>query len=481
MKKTNSMRVNEKFLDVMDSLSLPHGHFSILLAFSGGADSSALLALLDKYARKYGYALHALHVNHMIRAGEADRDAEFCCRVCKAMGIPFLLNTFDVPGIARESKCGIEEAARNVRYEALMSAASKISGDTGADTLIATAHNADDNTETVLFNLVRGSALTGLCGIDTQRDNIIRPLISSTKEEIFDYCEENGIEYITDSTNTDTAYTRNKLRHKVIPVLREINPSLTRAISRSCASLKADEDCLWSMAEAFLSEYCHNRQIPLCSLTPLHKAIRSRVIYRFLSENGVGDLGEVHVSSVNRLCDVARAHSAIELPGKYIAAIEQGHLCIKKRESSANSAKAEFDFDFLYGINRIDSTGDIIARFDASDRDNIEKIKNVYKKSIQTQIASAKIEGALRVRSRRAGDTFMLNGVNRKLKKLLWELIPEVSMRNTLPLVCDEDGILWVPGTHSRTGSFGSENENTQIFFYVKNQDTDRKDSQDEK
>ncbi|MBO5403301.1 MAG: tRNA lysidine(34) synthetase TilS, partial [Clostridia bacterium] len=204
----------------------------ILVALSGGADSVCLLsALLECEA-----AVSAFHLNHGIRGEEADRDEEFCRSLCNRLGVPFSSERADIPAISAEKGIGIEEAARNVRYDKLNREATRINAD-----YIATAHNADDNVETVIFNLVRGCSPDGLCGIPKIRGNIIRPLLDSTREEIEEYLCKKGLSFVTDSTNSDIAYTRNKIRHSVLPVLRSINPAISASVARMCESIRDDK------------------------------------------------------------------------------------------------------------------------------------------------------------------------------------------------------------------------------------------------
>ena len=468
MHTPEARRVNENFIETMKSFSLPGEPFSILLGFSGGADSSALFSLLHANSVRFGYTLYAVHVNHMIRGEEADRDENFCRECCAECGVKFFVHKADVPTLAHIGKRGLEETARDVRYSAFDELSKKIAAETGGTVLIATAHNADDNAETVLFNLVRGSALSGLCGIAPRRGNIIRPLILSTKDEILVYCEENGIKYITDSTNTDTAYTRNKLRHNVMPILREINPSLSRAISRTAALLTADDDYMNRFAENFVKQNMKDGKLPLSSLEPLHPAIKSRVLYCILKSKGVKNCADTHVDAVSKLCEKAVPHSKADLPGKITAVIENGALTFSYTMSSENKDTLDYLIPLPFGITEIHQTGAVFARFDSNDKENIEKFKNIYKIFIQTLITSDKIKGALHLRSRKAGDVCNINGVNRKLKKLLWELEAEPAERDLLPLLCDEGGVLWVPGARSRTGTYPTQGEASQTFFYVK-------------
>lgn len=467
MKRTSDT-IGASFSKLMRELKLPSTPFCILLGYSGGADSSSLLHLLKTNESSFDYTLYALHVNHMIRGTEADRDEAFCKKQCDDASIPIFTHKADVPALARKNKCGLEEAARAVRYAAFDRIAQEISEKEGKEVLIATAHNADDNAETILFNLTRGSSLAGLCGIKQRRDNIIRPLLLSSKSEILDYCNKNGIEYITDSTNLDTAYTRNKLRHLVLPTLREINPALSKTLGRTGARICDDNDYLQSVAASFIAENTADGKTPLDNLLALHPAIRSRVIYKLICEYGGTDCADTHVEAVERLCEHSKAHSSADLRGNICAAIEDGRLVFASSIKRGDTSFSSFSRIFDYGINVIEETGAVIARFYDTDTENIGKFKNIYKIFIQTHISSDKIKGTLLLRSKQAGDTCNINGVNRKLKKLLWEIEPDLVARERIALVCDDDGILWVPGARSRTGTYHKPSDITQTLFYVK-------------
>ena len=191
---------------------------TVIAAVSGGADSVALLYVLYSLKDELGFSLAACHVNHNLRGEESDSDERFVRRMCRFLDIPL--------------------------YTASIS----------KDRLIATAHTASDNCETILINMVRGTALSGICGIPAKRDNIIRPLLYNTREDIELYCSENCLDYVTDSTNLSDDYTRNKIRHKVVPLLKEINPSLFGAISRLSQSVSDDDRYLDKMASELMEK-----------------------------------------------------------------------------------------------------------------------------------------------------------------------------------------------------------------------------------
>ena len=188
---------------------------SVAVGVSGGADSMCLLHILSKLKEEYSIILKAVHINHGIRGDEAMRDENAVRAYCEKAGIELLVFHKDIPYLAKKMGLGEEECGRQVRYECFSEAHCDA---------VATAHSLSDSIETLIFNLSRGTGTKGLCGIPPVRDgNIIRPLIDCTREEIENYCKENGVPYVTDSTNLTDDYKRNYIRHKIVPALSEVN------------------------------------------------------------------------------------------------------------------------------------------------------------------------------------------------------------------------------------------------------------------
>ncbi len=225
---------------------LPRGS-AVLAAFSGGADSSALLHFLCSVRGKRGLRVFAAHVNHGLRGAEADRDEAFVRGVCRAWGVPLFAARVNVRAEAEKTGESEELCGRRLRYAFFEKTAAAL----GAR--IATAHTLSDCVETILFNLARGTGLSGLCGIPPVRGNIVRPLIETTRAEVEAYCRENGLDFVTDSTNFSRVYGRNRVRLDVVPALRTINPSLEKAVLREIRLFAADEAFLRGETEKLLA------------------------------------------------------------------------------------------------------------------------------------------------------------------------------------------------------------------------------------
>jgi len=271
----------------------------ILCAVSGGIDSMYLLCCLTEL----GYTVAAAHFNHCLRGAESDRDEAFVRDFCCKMGIPFYAGSGDVAGEARRRGLGTEETARILRYEFLEKTAEEV----GAE-FIATAHTADDNAETILLNLARGAGLRGLCGIPPVRGRIVRPMLNVTRDEAERYLAQRGIAHVEDSTNASDDYARNRIRHGVVPVMRQVNPGFTRNAARTAELLRQDEEVLGGLASDFLHKNKKDHGVDASALCALPAPISSRVI-RLLAAT---ELSRAHVLAVLK---AAQDGGAADIPG----------------------------------------------------------------------------------------------------------------------------------------------------------------------
>lgn len=284
---------------------------AILCAVSGGADSMCLLHMI--YSR--GIKVVAAHFEHGIRGEESLRDARFVESWCREAGIDCVIGHGTVPSCAAERGLGLEQAARELRYAFL----EKTAAEQGCK-YIATAHNADDNVETVIFNLARGGGTLGLKGIPRERGYFIRPLLDMSRREIERYLEKNAIPHVEDGSNASDDYSRNLIRHHVTPVLRRINPELHLAVGRTAKLLEQDEDCLGAMADSFIREYYDGESLPVSELRQLHRAVSSRVLRRLCNES----LSFEHVEQALKLLE-GTERKYLDLPGQRLCR-QQGRL-----------------------------------------------------------------------------------------------------------------------------------------------------------
>ena len=292
---------------------LPAGG-TVLCAVSGGADSICMLHLLRSLGERDGFQVAAAHFNHRLRGEESDRDEAFVRRQCEQWSIPLTVGAGDVAGQAARLGAGVEETARAMRYRFLRATAEKV----GA-CRIATAHNADDNAETLLLHLVRGTGLQGLTGIPPRRGEIVRPLLNVTREEIIAYLAQRGIDFVEDSSNADEGYTRNYLRRQVMPLLRACNPRLSEHMGQTIRSLRQDNDYL--NAQAY--QACQAARwaeddlvVEAAIIAALPNAVAPRAVRRLLEMMGDGeaDCSAAHLNAVVELCRGEDPSAVVFLP-----------------------------------------------------------------------------------------------------------------------------------------------------------------------
>ena len=405
--------IEKKVLEAIKDYNMFKKSREVTVALSGGADSVCLLHILNSLKDKLNIELAAAHLNHLIRGEEALRDEVFVKTFCQKLGVKLFCEQIDVPGYAEENGISTELAAREVRYGFL----NRVSGG-----LIATAHNSGDNLETVLFNLTRGTALKGLAGIPPVRDNIIRPLIYCSRQEIEDYCATNGLSFVTDSTNLSDDYTRNKIRHNIIPLLRELNGSVETAVLRMGKTLSEDNDFIESIAESeFYSRQNADGSLSLKDFADLHISVALRVIKLYAISSGACEITNTHLKQVYHIClsgGEAQLHKCAFLA-------ESGRLY--KKENSLKEKK--FSVEILPA-----EKGKFI---------NLQKINNLL---LKNYIDCDKIVGKLVVRTRKSGDSIKLKNKNgtKTLTKLYNEYKIPAELREVLPVLCDDNGVVWI-------------------------------------
>ena len=434
----------------------------ILLGLSGGADSMLLLHLLTRLSAREGVPVAALHVEHGIRGEEALRDAAFARDEAARLSIPFMSVSVNVPAMAEKEGLGIEETARRVRYECLERAARE--GGYGA---IATAHHATDNAETVLLHLSRGSGLKGMCGIPALRMQngvpLIRPLLSLSSEEIRSAVLEEGIPFVTDSTNADTAYRRNFVRAALLPRFKELNPAFDTAVSRMCESIREDSGLLEHLADEAYERTAVKGGLSKKALLSLHPALRCRVLARAYRRAApdAPSLERAHTDAVlERL--KKDGDFAVSLPTGLRAVLRADRILFE-REGAAEHLEIS-PMPVAPGENILPDGSRLVIMAKAS----FEQNANVYKMAIHRDLSSATIDGGLYVRKREEGDAYRYGGVTHKLKKLLSDAKIPLTLRDCIPVVCDGKGILWVPGFGVREDGGKKEDRDMTLLYIPK-------------
>lgn len=402
---------------------------SVLVAFSGGADSTALLTLLCEAKREGRIAnVFAAHLNHGLRGAEADADEAFCGEYAASLGIPFYAEHADVRAYAEARKLSEETAAREVRYAFL----NRIADACGAS-CIAVAHHADDQAETVLMHLLRGSGLDGLCGMRLRSGRIVRPLLKSTRGEIEAYLAQNAIPYRTDSTNASVEMTRNRVRLEVMPLLQRMNPAAAEHIASAAELLSVDADYLCMEAEKALT---------LCALADggtdrarldgLPQPLKTRVIRLLLEGNVSGGLERSDIDRVAALLG-AQSGTAIELRGGKNARVCGNALFIGvPRRESVFEAEA-----VLPGVTELPG-GSVFSEF---------RSFRIPGNALEAYIDFGCLPEGTVIRSRRNGDRFYPLGApgERLLSDVMTDRkIP--SGHRDIPLLASGSEILWMPG-----------------------------------
>lgn len=399
----------EKVLNAIERFSLINKGDTVTVALSGGADSVALLHALWSLRDKLSINVKAAHLNHGIRGAEADRDEAFVKWLCLKFDIPIVCETVDIPSLAKEKGQSLELCAREVRYEFLSR---------NAEGLIATAHTASDNTETLLFNLTRGSGTKGLSGIPPKRDNFIRPLIFCSRYDVEKYCIDNSLSYVTDSTNLTDDYTRNKIRHKVVTTLKEINPSLEDAVVRATDILREDNEALEFFTNEALFKAISDDGLLCESVNNLPTAVAKRVIIKYAQT--VETELKLDYLHVNALCEICKNGGKISLPCGYYGEVKNGVLIIN---SENNDEKPQFYAELV----------------------KVEKINNLLSINL---IDCDKIIGSPIIRTRKEGDSIRLKnrGCTKTLNKLFTENKVDITIRDSIPVIADDKGVIWVYG-----------------------------------
>ncbi len=419
--------MKSKVISAIEDFNMIESGQDILVGLSGGADSVALLLVL----KELGYNVSACHINHQLRGEESDRDENFCIDLCKRLNIRLFVEKIDVITYCSQNKLGTEEGARELRYQTF----SKYSN--GGK--VATAHTASDNIETVLINFTRGTALKGLCGIPPVRDSIVRPLIYCTRADVEEYLKEKGQDFVTDSTNLTSDYTRNKIRNEVVPILREINPSLEKSFIRTNHCLTADFCFLEDLSDCMLdqiriSENTYDARI----LKNMDTALSTRCIAEILKNNNL----ECCYDKVKEISAIIKAGGKINLSGDVYAESKSGKLKIyvySQVDNKEVESPLTLDKEIPFFEKKILITKTNVNLFN--------KTTNVNKKFAISILDYDKIQGKAIVRNRRNGDRIRLAGRSHSSSvKKLFNTDISLEKRGNIVFLADEKGVIFIEG-----------------------------------
>lgn len=397
----------------------------VTCAVSGGADSIALLYGMLLVSKKLGITVSAAHFNHRLRGEESDRDETFVRQFCERHDIPLQVGSGQiVPG-----KKGLEAAARNARYAFFQTLPGKI----------ATAHTADDNSETVLMHLIRGSGLKGLGGISPINGNVIRPLLGATRRDVLDFLQEYHLQYVDDSSNATDQFLRNRLRHHVMPLLKSENPRLANNLSAMALRLRRDEQLLSELA-------AEKRTTDVALLRQLPDSLRQRVLADLLEGWGVIEPEAEHIALAEKLVFSDKPSAKASFPGGVIVNRCYGRLekCtdIPALETIVLTCPGEV---MLPGLRvRCMPAAEFV-----NERDRFTVIPS----------------GEMVIRSRRAGDEMRRNGGRKKLKEIFVDSKIPAARRCAVPVLADDLGVLGVYGFGVNTDRLAGELPAVEICF----------------
>ena len=417
---------------------------TVIIGVSGGADSLCLLHVLSTLKNELNIKLFAAHLNHQFRGIEADMDAEFVEQTCTAWDIPHLIRSVDVSAYAKEQGLSSEEAGREIRYKLFNEVKDAINGNK-----IAVAQNLNDNVETILMRLIRGTGLEGLKGIDAVRDDIIRPLLDQDRQSIEEYCKQNNLEPRIDKTNLQPIYLRNKIRLELIPYLKQrFNPSINEAIIRLGQVVREENHYLEQQTYELLNKLGEIKDSSIVikteSLKKLHPAMQKRLLRKAVESiaDTLNGFEYKHFQGIVELFDKSTG-AAIELPKDLRAYISYENLIICKKIENTDKKcyyKLKYDYDnFIDEINEMLRVKLI----------NIKELSTVPKSFNTVYIDADKIKHDIVVRSREQGDVFSPIGLkgSKKLKDYFIDKKIPREKRDQVMLLADGDEIVWILGS----------------------------------
>ena len=427
---------------IQDNQMIEEG-MSILAGVSGGGDSMAMLSFLKKYQTEKKFRLYVVHVHHGIRGREADRDQKLVERICENWKIPYKSYFFDVPSLAKEWKTGLEEAGRIARRKAFEEEKKRLGTE---NVRVALAHNRDDLAETVLHNLCRGSGIRGLSSMRPVSGEIIRPVLCLKREEIDNYLEENKIHYETDSTNLTNDYTRNKIRHEVLPMLEKgINAQACTHIAETSKVLAMAEDYFTEISRKILKKCCRTEEGIFFGRSFFEeKEIIQRyaIMEAFYTLSGKRkDFQAVHVEATIELFR-NQVGSSCSLPYglQGIRKYEGILLAVEERLHKSNVWKEEWKLtpeqELLCPLGKFQAKIISFAN------------QKIPEKTYTKWLNYDRIKYDLYVRTRRPGDSLIIDekGSHKKINRcMIDEKIPQKD-RDGIPLLVCGDEVLWMVG-----------------------------------
>lgn len=422
---------------------------AVVVAVSGGADSTALLDALVRMRDRQDPRIRivAAHLNHLLRAEESDGDERFVRDLAGKLGVELCVERSDVAAL-RDGR-NLEATARELRYDLLRRCAKS----SGAD-LVMTAHTRDDQAETVLMRLIRGTGIHGLRGIHAVRPlgprvSLVRPMLDISRAEVIDHCSQRELDWRTDSSNFSIDLTRNRIRHELMPLLRSFNPAIDRTLAREARIARIDSDCLDRLAAELPGVV--GLSLSVSGLAEVHPAIRLRAIRIWLFGQTGSHLESAHLEAVEGLIEHGRSGRRIELPGGWIVMREFDLLTLRRStEAPPPPEPVALTEDVPISFGDFSLTLSTVAGGETFNINDVKKTDADY-----VMLDAGVCAGAVRVRARKPGDAYIPAGGRHriKLKTLMIRHKIPLHLRDTYPVVtAADDSIIWAPGLPAAEG-----------------------------
>lgn len=432
---TKDKELKEKIKEYILKNTLIEKNDTVVVALSGGADSVCLLLLLNELKEDLRFMLKAAHLNHGIRGEEANRDEEFSKRICKELDVEIFTAYRDIPTISGGRNT--ELIARDERYKFLKEVSDKFSSGK-----IAVAHNKNDVAETVVMRLIRGSSVFGLKGIPVKNKNIIRPLLDINREEIENYLSLKGVSYVTDSTNLEDDYTRNKIRHKILPAMKEINEGFLNSVGNTAKRMDRVSDFIKTSAKECYGEI--KDSVDVEKLSRLHDVLKEYIVTESAYTSGITELSEKNINDITGLFD-SESGKQVDLPGGYVAVRIYSEIKFIKKSNPIDYCK-ELKIGKNY-IKEADYTVEIIES----------------KRGIDAE----KLALPLYARPKRSGDFIEIKGINgrKKIKNLYTDEKLPIDKRERYPLIMSDEKVVFALG---RCGKDFLSDEKSKNVYTIK-------------
>ncbi len=422
----------------------------IIVGISGGPDSVCLLHVLNSLEDELNIKIFAMHINHKLRGTEAENDEKYVKMLCSSLGIELQVKAFDIQKISKDNRISLEEAGRNIRYREFEAFASIVNAQK-----IAVAHNKNDQSETVLMHLIRGTGLDGLKGMDFKRGMVIRPLLNIDRKKIEEYCVEHALEPRTDSSNLENKYSRNRVRLDLMPYIDKLfDTSLTNNLYRMSALLREDSNFIeGSAAKAYKESVIKSGEgsvsIGLDSFSEAYAAIQKRIVRHAIKEisENLKDFESIHIESVIKLAFLGRTGAIVQLPHNVRA--RKSYKTLELFIEGSAKENIAFDEEIkVPGAIKIEAAKIKIEASIHENKENFEQYKNTKGSSFEQFFDYEGLIKGIRIRNRKEGDVFKPLNSNgtKKLKKYFIDSKISSALRSTIPIIAKNNEIIWIIG-----------------------------------